>query len=37
MPHNSGHTVETFERCARDIAANLTALAEGRDLRNAIR
>ncbi|XVQ10000.1 2-hydroxyacid dehydrogenase [Spirillospora sp. CA-255316] len=36
-PHNSGHTIETFERRARDIAANLTALAEGRDLHNVIR
>jgi phosphoglycerate dehydrogenase-like enzyme len=36
-PHNSGHTIETFERRARDIAANIAALTEGRDLRNLIR
>ncbi|GAA2433776.1 2-hydroxyacid dehydrogenase [Actinomadura vinacea] len=36
-PHNSGHTVETFECRARDIAANIAALAEGRPLHNVIR
>ncbi|MFG2000540.1 2-hydroxyacid dehydrogenase [Spirillospora sp. NPDC048911] len=36
-PHNSGHTVETFQSRARDIAANIAALAEGRPLRNLIR
>ncbi|MFI0354830.1 2-hydroxyacid dehydrogenase [Actinomadura sp. 9N407] len=35
-PHNSGHTRETFENRARDIAANLAALAEGRELRNIV-
>ncbi|MFC5745213.1 2-hydroxyacid dehydrogenase [Actinomadura rugatobispora] len=35
-PHNSGHTTETFERRARDIAANLTALAENRPLHNVV-
>ncbi|GAA2103480.1 2-hydroxyacid dehydrogenase [Actinomadura alba] len=36
-PHNSGHTRETFESRARDIAANLTALETGRPLRNVVR
>ncbi|WP_225993737.1 2-hydroxyacid dehydrogenase [Actinomadura rudentiformis] len=36
-PHNSGHTARTFESRARDIAANIAALAEGRPLRNVIR
>ncbi|GAA3934092.1 2-hydroxyacid dehydrogenase [Actinomadura viridis] len=35
-PHNSGHTRETFENRARDIAANIAALAEGRPLRNVV-
>ncbi|URN09562.1 2-hydroxyacid dehydrogenase [Actinomadura madurae] len=36
-PHNSGHTRDTFENRARDIAANVAALAEGRPLRNVVR
>jgi phosphoglycerate dehydrogenase-like enzyme len=36
-PHNSGHTRDTFENRARDIAANITALDEGRPLRNVVR
>ncbi|MFB4319561.1 2-hydroxyacid dehydrogenase [Actinomadura sp. 21ATH] len=36
-PHNSGHTRETFENRARDIAANLAALASGGELRNVLR
>lgn len=36
-PHNSGHTRDTFENRARDIAANIAALAEGRPLRDVVR
>lgn len=36
-PHSSGVTAETFAGRAGDIAANITALAEGRPLRNPVR
>ncbi|MFI7127156.1 2-hydroxyacid dehydrogenase [Nonomuraea sp. NPDC050153] len=36
-PHHSGHTRDTFEGRARDIAANIERLAQGRPLANLVR
>lgn len=36
-PHSSGVTAETFAGRAADIAANITALSQGRPLRNVVR
>ncbi|MBT2248315.1 hydroxyacid dehydrogenase [Arthrobacter sp. BHU FT2] len=36
-PHHSGHARQTFERRARDIAANISRLSRGRELHNIIR